>query len=688
MAEPAAATSDCRSVSFTIDGVEVTLRSARGFPACTFSVDEPGAGTQVATSFQTAPFREITLTAIPFGHDGPTEGVRAARRGSAEIARSVLEDARREAGARVLARSRIAAFGRAVDADTSVVMLSFAGEEPRPVLIAEAVFEAGERLWVLRRAEQLDARDAGAETKMVDRWVRDSVEIDAANLDAPTTLQPDAAEDSLVDLLFPAVSASGNLPFPSWWSGNCDSGRVKNGHPLGGSYRGTPACGPNPDLVRTFPGCSWGVYEFECVELSHRLMFLEYGSCPYKANGKDIVNNYPGSKFQKVANDGKGKNLLAAGDIFSSGATSTYGHTGIISSVNVDANGNGTIAIVEQNRSSTGSATANVSGWKITTSLGGTVSGWLHDKSSVSGYVVGKRADGSIDSLIVDDFNRNGGSSAMGTPVNAVHGWGPAEVQDFSGGSKGTGIIIHGSGQSGAGAIWGSFWSRYLAFGGIGSMGYPVNNGGGFDIHAWGAGQVQDYRGGPNADCMLLKGNAVAQPYRLLGAIRSKYLSAGGPSSALKFPVSDEGDAAKSAVSGITGRYQKFEGGIINWTSKYGAFQVFGGMFAKFSALGYSASNLGFPTSDEGAASKSGKSGIAGEYQRFEGGVMNWTQSYGAQRVVGAVLTKYTSLGYSGSCLGFPKNEEYDWSSGRRQDFEGGYIYWNRTNNSTSHSCS
>lgn len=72
----------CRSASFTIDGVGVTLLSARGFPSCTFSVDEPGARTQVATSFQTAPFREVTLTAIPFGHDGPTEGVRSARRGS------------------------------------------------------------------------------------------------------------------------------------------------------------------------------------------------------------------------------------------------------------------------------------------------------------------------------------------------------------------------------------------------------------------------------------------------------------------------------------------------------------------------------------------------------------------------------------------------------------------------------
>lgn len=38
---------------------------------------------------------------------------------------------------------------------------------------------------------------------------------------------------------------------------------------------------------------------------------------------------------------------------------------------------------------------------------------------------------------------------------------------------------------------------------------------------------------------------------------------------------------------------------------------------------------------------------------------------------------------YSGSWLGWPISNEYDWEDGRRQDFEGGYIYWTAAEGAT-----
>ncbi len=44
--------------------------------------------------------------------------------------------------------------------------------------------------------------------------------------------------------------------------------------------------------------------------------------------------------------------------------------------------------------------------------------------------------------------------------------------------------------------------------------------------------------------------------------------------------------------------------------------------------------------------------------------------------VWGAILARWAALGYSASSLGFPISDQYQWGLYRRSDFEGGYIYW------------
>src|SRR5262249_35706230 len=93
------------------------------------------------------------------------------------------------------------------------------------------------------------------------------------------------------------VEERDNLPYPSWWNGAaCDTLKVPTSATLGAYYRGIPACGP-PDLptdnstVVTFPG-GWGEWEWQCVELSMRFMWLAYGIKAYDANGNEVVDHY------------------------------------------------------------------------------------------------------------------------------------------------------------------------------------------------------------------------------------------------------------------------------------------------------------------------------------------------------------------------------------------------------------
>ena len=74
----------------------------------------------------------------------------------------------------------------------------------------------------------------------------------------------------------------------------CDPANYPGSHPLGAHWHGLVACGPGPTQggsdhsVAFFPG-AWGEFEWECVELSMRWMYLAWGVNPYPANGWDVV---------------------------------------------------------------------------------------------------------------------------------------------------------------------------------------------------------------------------------------------------------------------------------------------------------------------------------------------------------------------------------------------------------------
>ncbi len=190
--------------------------------------------------------------------------------------------------------------------------------------------------------------------------------------------QAAAAEQARLDAEAAAEAVrrrTADLPQPSWWNGVCDSGNYRGARPLGASYRGVQACGPQPGrsqgrLVRFYPG-AWGHYEWQCTELVFRFMYLAYGVTPYNApTGGQVVDNWRpeyGGNFEKVRN-GSGA-LPSPGDIVSTTAT----HTAIVTGVEVDEQGDGFITVLEQNAPNDGSATWKVNGRRIDK-----VKNWLH----------------------------------------------------------------------------------------------------------------------------------------------------------------------------------------------------------------------------------------------------------------------------------------------------------------------
>ena len=134
-----------------------------------------------------------------------------------------------------------------------------------------------------------------------------------------------------------------------------------------------------------------------------------------------MVSNYSGSQLIEVANNrtiipGVG-NVITIEYIPDDG----MGHAAIISAVNIDSAGNGTITVVEQNVSAGGTRDFSVANKVIT----GGVTGWLHDPQHVSSPSFS--SDPKADILWYESWG--GGTAKMiktnitGTGVESLSTW-------------------------------------------------------------------------------------------------------------------------------------------------------------------------------------------------------------------------------------------------------------------------
>ncbi|MER6843810.1 LGFP repeat-containing protein [Streptomyces platensis] len=110
--------------------------------------------------------------------------------------------------------------------------------------------------------------------------------------------------------------------------------------------------------------------------------------------------------------------------------------------------------------------------------------------------------------------------------------------------------------------------------------------------------------------------------------------------------------------------------------------QVGGDILAKYHQIGGQGSPLGCPTSDE-LTTPNGR----GKFNTFVGGAIYWTPETGAHPTWGAIRDKWGALGWEEGKLGFPVNDELTNpdGNGKRQQFEGGTVYWHPTLSSGAH---
>jgi len=372
-----------------VDGVRLAVATPE-LPGAAFTSSVPGEPEQGAVAHATGPYREISLRAVPYGHSSPAEGLPVAAAGSASTYRATLRSERVAAQARTAAGPAASLFGHRVAGTVFGQHIVATGGVATTADIVEWVTEAGGRVWVLRvtRASRPGAPLSGDFAA--------GTTVTSATLSTPTTV-PSASRPAL-GIGAPAaggakLTASGDsqavsagavtptLRAPGWWNDDCDKGDNAGYYRLGAVFYGVPACGPRGGghVVHFFDG-SWGVLEWQCVELSLRWMYLAYGVLPYSGNGKDLVSNYSttyGGDLTKVYN-APGTIVPRGGDVISLGPSSAFGHTMVATRTEVDSNGDGTVYAMEENASSTGATTLELRHYIVQPKYGYEVIGWLH----------------------------------------------------------------------------------------------------------------------------------------------------------------------------------------------------------------------------------------------------------------------------------------------------------------------
>ncbi|MEG3925959.1 PA14 domain-containing protein [Microcoleus sp. T3_D1] len=136
---------------------------------------------------------------------------------------------------------------------------------------------------------------------------------------------------------------------------------------------------------------------------------------------------------------------------------------------------------------------------------------------------------GAVHDTYLNSYQRNGGISKLGYPINKVHPWTQGYTQDFEGGSDGKGAIMKSNANDNSYWVGNDFWTTLLATGGAdGILKYPTS-----DRYFTKSGQRQNFQGGA-----ILKSKNGTFP--IFGGMAGKYFELGAENSFLGFPTSGE----------------------------------------------------------------------------------------------------------------------------------------------------
>lgn len=162
------------------------------------------------------------------------------------------------------------------------------------------------------------------------------------------------------------------------------------------------------------------------------------------------------------------------------------------------------------------------------------------------------------------------------------------------------------------------------------------------------------------------------------GAILELYLKLGGHET-FGAPITDECNAVHP------GKYDHFTGtsatGVtsIYWRPDLGANLIYGPVRAHWERANWERGTYGHPVTNTQETSDG-----SGLFNHFTGGdnhgaSIYWSKASGVHGVKGKIRERWLAEGGIESFLGYPTSDEFDTSVGKRSNFQGGYITWNRS---------
>lgn len=228
--------------------------------------------------------------------------------------------------------------------------------------------------------------------------------------------------------------------------------------------------------------------------------------------------------------------------------------------------------------------------------------------------------------------------------------------------------------RTGVTAVSGAIHEKYVSLGAHAFLGVPSTDETPGKV---GDGRFNHFEGGPTTGAGTIYWTPASGAVAIYGPLRDKWLETGAEAGLLGHPITDQA----TTPDGI-GRYNHFVGSSIYWTAATGAHFVKGEIRDKWRALGWER-YFGYPTTDE-----SGTPDGVGRYNHFsQAGSIYWTPSTRAYEVHGLIRARYAAVGWENG-LGYPTTDE-TWTPGNTGKYnhfvQGGFehsIYWRAgTNN-------
>ncbi len=280
-----------------------------------------------------------------------------------------------------------------------------------------------------------------------------------------------------------------------------------------------------------------------------------------------------------------------------------------------------------------------------------------------------------------------GGQATVGFNISDIHMWNEggqkAEIMDFNS-ATGASAIMRLPTDASAWYLPRTWWTKFLDKGKISTLGAPIST-----VHAWGDGELVDFKKADGKQCAFMKPKNSAQIHYVPNEFWNKFIAAGG-APAIGYPLAE----AHAWGDGEIVDFKKADGKQCafmkpSYKNSGQVFYVPNEFWTKYTALG-GAPAIGYPQSDAHAwgsgqiVDVETKSGAAS-------GIMKENNSSKLYHVKGLIWKAYVATSGNGatSYLGYPVGEEYLWKDGflglfgteyHRQNFKGGWCWASKTN--------